>query len=664
MVLAVAMVVSMVLPVYAASDLPYSDVSEDDWYYEAVCLLYEEGLIKGTDEEDGSDSFYPDSAAAKEWVTVLLYRIAGSPSVSGMTSFSDVESRSWYVDAVIWAEMNGIAEGNEDGTFGVGEAVTVEEFAVFLYRYSEYWGYDTSDSADLSAYPDADEVSSSAEEAMEWAVAEGIIQGVEIDGETCLAPGNEIPRAGVAVVFCRYLGYLDDDVVFDDPGYDYVYTESSTTAHSVYADEIYTDVTEEDWYYDLVSLFCSEGLLPAYKSETVFNGTSAATREWVIYLFYCLDGSPEAEGTSSFSDVVSRTWYEDAVIWAEQNDIARGNEDGTFGVGEPVTVEELALLLYRYSEYWGYDTSASADLSVFPDGDEVSSSMEEAVEWAVAEGLIRGRTMDGAVYLAPGSVYSRIGTLVILCRYTGYGWDVPDGTYVDEDDMYVDETDTDSESEDGSEDLTEDDAGNSDSDSVIDTEAEEESGSSLSYDDFTDLDDSASWYYEGVNYVIENGIMNGTSSSTFNPDGTCTRSMIVTILYRLAGSPPVEGISSFDDVEENQWYTDAIIWAEQEQITTGVSSTLFNVNGTLTREQFATFLYRYAQYMNQDTSVSGDLSSFSDYYEVNDWAEDAMCWAVDKELITGSVKNGEIVLAPTDSCTRAMAAVIIWRFET
>ena len=195
-------------------------------------------------------------------------------------------------------------------------------------------------------------------------------------------------------------------------------------------------------------------------------------------------------------------------------------------------------------------------------------------------------------------------------------------------------------------------------------ESDAETSSKLSYEDFTDLDDSTSWYYEGVSYVIEEGIMNGTGGTLFSPDGTCTRSMIVTILYRLAGSPAVTGSSGFSDVEDGQWYTDAIIWAEKKGITTGTGDGTFGVSGTLTREQFATFMYRYAEYQGYDTSESIDLDSeFPDYEDVDSWAEEAMSWAVAAELITGSVKNGVTVLAPTDSCTRSMAAVIIYRFE-
>ena len=193
--------------------------------------------------------------------------------------------------------------------------------------------------------------------------------------------------------------------------------------------------------------------------------------------------------------------------------------------------------------------------------------------------------------------------------------------------------------------------------------AAESDSNELSYEDFTDLDDSTSWYYEGVSYVIEEGIMNGTGGTLFSPDGTCTRSMIVTILYRLAGSPTVTGSSGFSDVEDGQWYTDAIIWAEKNEITTGTGNGTFNVSGTLTREQFATFMYRFAEYMSYDTSAREDLNAFPDSADVDDWAEEAMSWAVAAELITGSVKNGVTVLAPTDSCTRSMAAVIIYRFD-
>ena len=187
----------------------------------------------------------------------------------------------------------------------------------------------------------------------------------------------------------------------------------------------------------------------------------------------------------------------------------------------------------------------------------------------------------------------------------------------------------------------------------------------VTYDDFTDLaeaDPDTNWYYEGVDYVIRKDIMNGVSSTLFSPDGTTTRTMIVTILYRLAGSPEVSGTSSFSDVVSGSWYEDAVIWAEENEIAYGYDSGEFGVEDAVTREQMAAFFYRYAVSQDYDVSDYEDLSTFPDADEVDDWAEAELAWAVGAELITGVGVGNTSYLNPTDTCTRSMTATIIYRF--
>ena len=135
----------------------------------------------------------------------MLYRLAGEPEVSGTSSFTDVVSGSWYEDAVIWAEQNGIAEGYDTGEFGVGDAVTREQIAGFFCRYAAYAGSDSSASASLSGYPDADEVSDWAEAGLSWAVAEGLITGRSNGDEICLAPGEDTMRSETATILMRFI---------------------------------------------------------------------------------------------------------------------------------------------------------------------------------------------------------------------------------------------------------------------------------------------------------------------------------------------------------------------------------------------------------------------------------------------------------------------------
>lgn len=135
---------------------------------------------------------------------------------------------------------------------------------------------------------------------------------------------------------------------------------------------------------------------------------------------------------------------------------------------------------------------------------------------------------------------------------------------------------------------------------------------------------SADWFYNDVKYVYEKGMMAGTAADVFAPNATTTRAMIVTILYRLEGSPAVTGTSAFVDVPTGQWYTDAVNWAAANQIVKGTSATTFAPNDSITREQMAAILYRYAQYKGYDVTKKADLSGYSDNGQVSAYAKDAL----------------------------------------
>ena len=173
-------------------------------------------------------------------------------------------------------------------------------------------------------------------------------------------------------------------------------------------------------------------------------------------------------------------------------------------------------------------------------------------------------------------------------------------------------------------------------------------------DDYNDLS-SEQWYHAGVDYALQNGLMNGVGGGRFDPDGSLTRAMLVTILYRSENTPDVSGESNpFADVPDGQWYTDAVIWAAKEGIVNGTSKTTFAPNDSITREQIATILYRY----DGAVKVSGNLDQFSDASDVSTYALDAMLWAVKEGIIGGM--NGK--LAPKDNATRAQIATILYRY--
>ena len=182
---------------FAEAPLPFHDVTEGDWFYDAVRYAYETGLMDGV----GDNLFAPNSQTTRAQLVTILYRLAGQPAVSGDLPFTDVEAGTWYTDAVVWAAENGIVNGTTDATFAPGEDITREQLVTVLYRYAESKGYDVSASADLSGYPDADQIQSYAAESVAWAVAEGLIQGFE---DNTLRPAGNATRAQIATILMRF----------------------------------------------------------------------------------------------------------------------------------------------------------------------------------------------------------------------------------------------------------------------------------------------------------------------------------------------------------------------------------------------------------------------------------------------------------------------------
>ena len=170
------------------------------------------------------------------------------------------------------------------------------------------------------------------------------------------------------------------------------------------------------------------------------------------------------------------------------------------------------------------------------------------------------------------------------------------------------------------------------------------------------------WAYDAIQYVYGEGLMAGTSGSTFNPEGTTTRGQIVTILWRLSGSPVVNYLMDFDDVDPAAYYAEAIRWATSESIAGGYGNGSFGPDDPITREQLAVMLHRYAQHEGCDVSIGEDINilSYADAFTVSEYAVSALQWACGAGIISGTGDGS--TLTPQGEATRAQAATVLMRF--
>ena len=165
------------------------------------------------------------------------------------------------------------------------------------------------------------------------------------------------------------------------------------------------------------------------------------------------------------------------------------------------------------------------------------------------------------------------------------------------------------------------------------------------------------WFYDPVCFVYENGLMTGTSATTFEPNTSLSRAMLVAVLHRLEGSPQASG-GDFTDVADGDWYAQAVNWAASVGVVNGFDDGTFQPNAAITREQMAAILRNYAAYKGLDVSASGSLSTFTDAASVSDWAKESVEWAVGSGLIGGYEDS---TLRPQGTTTRAEVASVLQR---
>ncbi len=183
-------------------ELPFTDVPEGSWYYDAVCYVYERGLYAGMSPTE----FAPGQSMQRGMMTTVLHRMAGTPHVEYAPIFTDVPEGLWYTEGTIWAGQQGVVSGIGDGLFAPQSDVQRQQIAVILYNYTRSLGKDVSARGDLTAFPDSGSVAGWAEEAMSWAVGSGILTGS--DGK--LLPASSATRAQVAIMLQRFQSLLGE----------------------------------------------------------------------------------------------------------------------------------------------------------------------------------------------------------------------------------------------------------------------------------------------------------------------------------------------------------------------------------------------------------------------------------------------------------------------
>ena len=178
---------------------------------------------------------------------------------------------------------------------------------------------------------------------------------------------------------------------------------------------------------------------------------------------------------------------------------------------------------------------------------------------------------------------------------------------------------------------------------------------------FTDVV-AGTWYYGAAAYAYNNGLFAGMTPTTFAPNATMTRAMLVSVLWRLAGEPAPKAPNTFVDVPDGAWYTDAVTWAAENGVVSGIGGSRFDPSGFVTREQTAEILYNYAHSKGYDVSARADLTAFPDAASVSGWAEEALSWANVAGLINGTVRDGQTILDPQGSASRAQVAMILMNY--
>lgn len=529
--------------------------------------------------------------------------------------------------------------------------------------------------------------------------------------------------------------------------------------------DMFSDVDSGSWYKDHVAYVVDKELMNG-TGDGQFSPDGSLTRAMIVQILFNYEGHPSVSGSSKFVDVADDAWYAPAVKWAAANGIVNGVDVDIYAPEKTLSRQEMAVILYRYTEKTGGDCSASGDISVFDDSGDVADWAETAVKWAAGSGYLNGMG-DGT--LAPGSPVSRAQAAAIFMRYLKAESGKPDDEEEISDQpekgeaakseltirhplvvMLVNESES-LTAKLGSEIIPEGNVKWSSSNSgiasvdaggkvtsagigsavikaeyngmsaecrikvvkaavkdlVIDSSLSFKAGQTVkikvqpvpSYATaditwsssnenvasvnsrgevsginqgktvvtakcgsitkqcavsvgFADVDTDA-YYYNDVAWAVEKGITSGVSGDRFDPDGTCSRAQLVTYLWRINGSPAASGSNPFSDVSSSDYFYNAVVWAYNNNIASGVSASAFGPGNVSTRGDIITMMWNCRR-QRVSTSVSfSDINTRSAcYYPVR--------WAVANGITNGV---GDGLFAPGNPVTRAQTVSLLHRAE-
>ena len=283
----ITMLILSIVPVYAANVSGFSDVDEGDWYADHVQYCYENDLMKGT----STTTFEPNTKMSRAMLVTVLYRVAGSPAISGANPFKDLAAGSWYYNAVIWAYENGIVKGTSATAFSPDDDISREAMVTIFYRYAQSESYDVSNRIALTSYTDVASVSAWAKEAMQWAVADGMIKG---SSATTLNPEGATTRAECATVIRRFDVWANEEKNEDE----------GPAAH----EHSYAVVKE-------VAATCKEQGYKIYQCECgdSYNGDKTAVKSHNYILDLYAEATCGKDGFNTYKCKICGDFYTDTV---------------------------------------------------------------------------------------------------------------------------------------------------------------------------------------------------------------------------------------------------------------------------------------------------------------------------------------------------------------